>query len=154
MRTREMRLRKDPNCPICGEHPTIHTLIDYEQFCGVPIGGEQAEVKLDAEWEITPRELKAKMEQNGQGITLIDVREPHEWEICHIEGARLIPLGELPARMHELDPAEEIVLHCRSGARSAQALEMLRDAGFRRLKNLKGGILAWADEVDPSMPKY
>lgn len=155
MSTHTVRLRKNPNCPICGEHPTIHELIDYEQFCGVQIGrGEELAEELGPQWEITPSELKQWMDRDGQHLVIIDVREPHEWEICRIPGARLIPLGDLPARMHELDSADEIVLHCRSGARSAKALKMLRDAGFRKLKNLKGGILAWSEQVDPSVPMY
>ncbi len=154
MSMRTLKLRRDPNCPICGENPTIHELIDYEEFCGVPIGAEQVEEELGPEWEITVTELAERLSQNGKDLVLIDVREPHEAEIARIPGAKLIPLGDLPARMHELDSSDEIVLHCRSGARSARALRLLRDAGFTRLKNLKGGILAWADEVDPSVPKY
>ncbi len=155
MTTHTVKLRKNPDCPVCGERPTIHELIDYEQFCGVQIGrGEELAEELGPQWEITPIELRRWMDRDGQHLVVIDVREPHEWDICRIPGTRLIPLGDLPARMHELDSADEIVLHCRSGARSAKALKMLRDAGFRKLKNLKGGILAWSDQVDPSMPKY
>ncbi|MBI3942852.1 MAG: molybdopterin-synthase adenylyltransferase MoeB [Chloroflexi bacterium] len=157
MRTREMKVRKDPTCPICGEHPTIDHLIDYEQFCGVPVGQEAViGDQLGPEWEITPTELAQRFKNgtNGGRPVLIDVREPHEWEICHIPQAQLIPLDQLPSRLNELDTADEIVLQCRSGVRSARALRFMRDAGFRKLKNLKGGILAWSDEVDPSMPKY
>jgi len=155
MTTRTVKLRKNPQCPVCGENPTIRALIDYEQFCGVQIGrGEELAEDLGPQWEITPIELKRWLDQNGQNLVVIDVREPHEWEICHLPEAKLIPLGHVIERMHELDSADEIVLMCRSGARSGKALKMLRDAGFRKLKNLKGGILAWSDQVDPTMPKY
>jgi adenylyltransferase/sulfurtransferase len=151
-----VQLRKNPKCPVCGEHPTITALIDYEEFCGMPghdrsaWGGEPA---LSAEWLITPRELKARLDA-GDRLVILDVREPHEWEISHIEGARLIPRGSLAEHLGELDTAAEIVLHCQSGARSAQALEFLRSLGYRKLKNLKGGINAWARDVDPSLPVY
>ena len=155
MRSKEMQLQKDPDCSICGEHPTIHELIDYEAFCGLPIGGEEAHAEeLGAEWEITPRELQARYEKDSHNPFIVDVREPHEWDICHLPKAHLIPEGDLPARMHELDSADEIVLYCRTGVRSARALKLLREAGFRKLKNLVGGIHEWADEVDSSMPKY
>jgi adenylyltransferase/sulfurtransferase len=155
MRSKEMQLQKDPDCPICGEYPTIHELIDYEAFCGLLIGGEEAHAEeLGAEWEITPRELQARYEKDSHQPFIVDVREPHEWDICHLPKAHLIPRGDLPARMHELDSADEIVLYCRTGVRSAKALKLLREAGFRKLKNLVGGIHEWADEVDSSMPKY
>lgn len=155
MRSKEMQLQKDPDCPICGEHPTIHELIDYEAFCGLPVGGEEAHAEeLGAEWEITPRELQARYEKDSHQPFIVDVREPHEWDICHLPKAHLIPEGDLPARMHELDSADEIVLYCRTGVRSARALKLLREAGFRKLKNLVGGIHEWADEVDSSMPTY
>ncbi len=155
MRSKEMQLQKDPDCPICGEHPTIHELIDYEAFCGLPVGGEEAHAEeLGAEWEITPRELQARYEKDSHQPFIVDVRERHEWDICHLPKAHLIPEGDLPARMHELDSADEIVLYCRTGVRSARALKLLREAGFRKLKNLVGGIHEWADEVDSSMPKY
>ena len=150
LRFRELKLRKNPDCPICGTHPTIHHLIDYEEFCG--IRGEEAEFTTTVP-ELTAEEVKRRMD-NSHPFVLIDVREPHEYEICSIAGSRLIPLGEIPRRMHELDSAEEIVVHCRSGMRSAQAVDFLMKAGFRKIHNLKGGILAWADQVDPSMPKY
>jgi len=151
-----VQLRKNPKCPVCGEHPTITELIDYEEFCGVPghdrseYGGDE---DLGPEWEITPRELKARLDA-GEPITIVDVREPHEWDISHIEGARLIPKGTLAERLGELNTAEEIVLQCKTGGRSAQALKFLRDMGYRKLKNLKGGINAWAREVDPEVPVY
>ncbi len=147
----EVKLRKNPKCAVCGEHPTIDHLIDYEEFCGVP--GHDHEEEQATRWDITPKELEARLQQ-GKHLKIIDVREPHEWEISHIEGATLIPLGTLAAHMSELDSAEEIVLQCKTGGRSMKALELLRTAGFRKLKNLKGGINAWAREVDPRLPTY
>lgn len=154
MSMRTLKLQRDPECPICGENPTIHELIDYEEFCGVPVGSEAVEEELGPEWEITPTELAQRLSRDGQDLYVVDVREPHETEIADIPKDTLIPLGDLPARMHELDSADEIVLFCRSGVRSAQALRALREAGFGKLKNLKGGILAWSDEIDPSVPQY
>ncbi len=152
MEFRPLRLRKDPNCPICGEHPTIHELIDYEQFCG--IRGEETEPQpVEESEEITVRELKERMDR-GEALTIIDVREPHEYAIARIPGTRLIPLGQVAERAVELDPNAEIILHCRSGKRSADALNQLKARGFKRLKNLKGGILAWSEEIDPTVPKY
>src|SRR5579884_1821295 len=152
MEFRPLRLRKDPNCPICGEHPTIHELIDYEQFCG--IRGEETEPQpVEESEEITVRELKERMDR-GEALTIIDVREPHEYAIARIPGTRLIPLGQVAERAVELDPNAEIILHCRSGKRSAGALNQLKARGFKRLKNLKGGILAWSEEIDPTVPKY
>lgn len=148
MRFRELRLRKNPACPVCGENPTIRELIDYEAFCGVRVIEEHV-----TEFDITPRELKAMLERDGQQIVLLDVREPHEWEICHLEGAVLIPLRELPEQLHRLDPTREYVVYCKSGARSAQAARILQSAGLR-VKHLRGGINAWAREVDPSIPVY
>jgi adenylyltransferase/sulfurtransferase len=148
---RELKLRKNPDCPVCGTHPTITRLIDYEQFCGIR-GEEHTSVMIGIP-EITPREVKKMMDEN-QPFVLIDVREPHEFQICRIPGSTLIPLGEVAKRMHELDSAGEIVVHCRSGQRSARAVEFLMKAGFRKIYNLKGGILAWSDQVDPSVPKY
>jgi adenylyltransferase/sulfurtransferase len=149
MRFREVRLEKDPACPICGEQPTIRELIDYETFCGLTPAPAAADAEL---FEIGPRELAAALERGE--VTLIDVRESHEYEITHIEGARLIPLGRLPERLGELDSSEEIVLHCHYGERSMRALEFLRQSGFRKLKNLRGGIDAWSREVDPEVPRY
>ena len=150
MRFRELKLRKNPACPICGEHRTITQLIDYEEFCG--IRGEEAPAPATQVPEIAPRELKTRLDR-GDDLFILDVREPHEYQICNLRG-HLIPLGELPRRAHELDSSREIVAHCRSGKRSAEAVEFLRKAGFRKIWNLKGGILAWSDEVDPSVPKY
>ena len=157
MRFRELKLRKDPECPACGERPTIRELIDYERFCGVPpTNPTETPMANGSEIpEITPAELKQRLDR-GDRLTIIDVREPHEWDIANLEehGSRLIPLGQLEERAGEIDPEEEIVLHCRSGARSANALAALRDRGYARLWNLKGGILGWSDDVDPSLPKY
>jgi sulfur-carrier protein adenylyltransferase/sulfurtransferase len=150
MKFRELKLRKNPECPVCGEHPTVTKLIDYAEFCG--IRGEEAPTTVTNIPEITPRELKTRLDR-GDDIYVLDVREPNEYQICNING-HLIPLGELPKRVHELDSSREIVAHCKSGKRSAQAVEFLRGAGFRKISNLKGGILAWSDEVDPTVPKY
>jgi len=151
MKFRELKLRKSPDCPVCGAHPTITRLIDYEQFCG--IRGEEHTSDMSGVPEIGPLEVKQMIDEN-QPFVLIDVREPHEFQICRIPGSTLIPLGEIPNRMHELDSASEIVVHCRSGQRSARAVEFLMRAGFQKIHNLKGGILAWSDQVDPSVPKY
>lgn len=150
MQFRELKLRKNPNCPICGEHPIIHDLIDYEEFCGVR-GVEEAPAEMVE--EITPAELKRRLDA-GENIFLLDVREPVEWQICRLEGAVLMPMNSVPARMHELDSAKEMVVYCRSGKRSAQIVAFLKAAGFRKVKNLQGGILQWSDEVDPTVPKY
>src|SRR5215469_603350 len=152
LRFREFKIRKDPDCPICGDHPTIHELIDYDQFCGIPQADAEAARELDVP-TITATELKTKIDRKEKFV-LVDVREPFEYDICNIPGSKLIPLGELPARLSELDSADDIVLHCKVGARSAKALRVLQEAGFRKLSNLRGGIDAWADEVDPSVPKY
>src|SRR5450755_2954132 len=151
MRFRELKLRKNPECPVCGEHPTITKLIDYEEFCGIR-GEESASPAQATVPEISPRELKARLER-GDDLFILDVREPHEYQICNL-GGHLIPLGELSKRASELDSSREIVAHCRSGKRSAEAVEFLQRAGFRKVLNLKGGILAWSDEVDASVPKY
>jgi molybdopterin/thiamine biosynthesis adenylyltransferase/rhodanese-related sulfurtransferase len=147
-----VNLKKNPLCKICGPNPEITGLVDYFQFCGVP-GLEHAEDLPVAVWSITARQLDRKRKQ-GHKIDLIDVREPHELEISFLKGARNIPLGELASHMKELDSAQEIVLFCKSGNRSARALEILRSAGFRKVKNLRGGINAWAREVDTNLPVY
>lgn len=152
LRFREFKIRKDPKCPICGDHPTIHELIDYDQFCGIPQADAETAKEMDVP-TISPTELKARIDRNEKFV-LVDVREPFEYEICNIPGSKLIPLGELPARLSELDSADDIVLHCKVGGRSAKALKVLQEAGFRKLSNLRGGITGWADEVDPSVPKY
>jgi adenylyltransferase/sulfurtransferase len=151
MKFRELKLRKNPDCPICGTHRSITKLIDYEQFCG--IRGEEHIPMQTGIPEITPAEVKKKMDAH-EPFVLIDVREPHEYQICRIPGSKLIPLGEVPKRMNELDSADEIVVHCKSGMRSAKAVDLLMKSGFRKIHNLKGGILAWSDQVDPSVPKY
>ncbi len=155
LRFRELRLRKDPDCAVCGPEPTVRELIDYDAFCGVPAiaaahGRTGHEIPA-----MTVTDLKRRLER-GDALTLIDVREPHEWDIANLEpyGARLIPLGLLPHRMHEIEAGEEIVLFCRTGGRSARALRYLRDAGYRRLWNLEGGLHAWSDQIDPTMPRY
>ncbi|HEX9675144.1 MAG TPA: ThiF family adenylyltransferase, partial [Anaerolineales bacterium] len=148
----ELRLKKNPHCRVCSEQPEVTQLIDYEAFCGVP-GHDRGEGRLASEWEIEPGELAERMQQGGR-LRLIDVREPHELEISRIEGAELMPLGSLAAHLHELDSAEEIVLFCKSGSRSARAVELLAGAGFRKQRHLRGGINAWAQSVDPSLPVY
>ncbi len=150
MKFRELKLKKDLECPVCGENATIKALIDYEEFCGIGPEVEESPTGID---EVTPKELKEELDQ-GQDPYILDVRNPVEYEISRIEGSHLIPLDQLLNRLHELDSARDIVAHCRTGARSAKAIEMLQEAGFRKLRNLKGGVLAWADEVDPTMPKY
>jgi adenylyltransferase/sulfurtransferase len=150
MKFRELKLRKNPECPVCGEHRTVTKLIDYAEFCG--IRGEEAPSTVTNIPEITSTELKSRLDR-GDDLYILDVREPHEYQICNLHG-HLIPLGELPRRVHELDSSREIVAHCRSGKRSAEAVQFLQKAGFRKIWNLKGGILAWSDEVDPTIPKY
>jgi len=158
MKFREMKLRRNPQCPLCGEKPVITRLIDYEQFCGMPPAGAPADggcvdvVKLNAE-EITVQDLKKRLEAK-EDFDLIDVREPHEWQIAKIPGARLIPLGDLPNRLGELNPDREILLHCKRGGRSGRALKLLKEKGYKRLKNVVGGIDAWTSSVDPKVPKY
>ncbi len=149
MKFRELKLRKNPDCPVCGEKRTITKLIDYQEFCG--IRGEETAPAVSVP-EITPKELKARLDR-GDDLYILDVREPHEYQICQI-GGHLIPLGDLPRRVNELDSSREIVAHCRSGKRSADAVAFLKQAGFKKIWNLKGGILAWSDEVDPRVPKY
>ena len=150
MRFRELKLRKNPDCPVCGNHPTITKLIDYEEFCGIT---PQAETKTTME-EITATELKRRLD-SGDDIQIIDVREPHEYEIGQIPNSTLIPLGQVLNRMNEIDSNRETVVHCKMGGRSAKAIEALQRSGFPgKLVNLKGGITAWSDEVDPRVPKY
>lgn len=153
MNFKEFKLRKDHRCPVCGDEPTVTELIDYMEFCGFGPDHKEADELLDEAYEISASELAA-MRAAGKNPVVIDVREPHERDIAFIPDSTMIPVGDVPARMHELDTADEIVLYCRTGVRSARALEQLRGAGFTKLKNLVGGIHAWADEVDPSIPKY
>jgi adenylyltransferase/sulfurtransferase len=152
MKFKEYKLRRDPKCPVCGENPTITKLIDYDQFCGIPQAAA-AEAEEEPVPAISVTELKAKQDR-CEKFVLLDVREKFEYEICRIPGSKLIPLPELPSRMSELDSADEIVLHCKSGVRSAKALKLLKEAGFSKVWNVTGGIEAWADDVDPDMPKY
>lgn len=147
-----VKLRKNPNCKVCGESPEITELIDYEEFCGMPMH-DHDEGSAGADWDITALELADRLARDN-GLKIIDVREPHELEISHIQGAELIPLGQLASRLSELNSADEIVLMCKAGTRSTRALEILYSAGFRKMKNLKGGINAWARDVDPEMPIY
>ena len=149
MKFRELKLRKNPGCPACGTHRTITKLIDYNEFCG--IRGEEKPVETGIP-EMQVEELKRRLDA-GDDLYVLDVREPHEYQICNI-GGHLIPLGDLPKRVNELDSSREIVAHCRSGVRSAKAVGFLQQAGFKKVHNLAGGILAWADRVDPKMPKY
>ena len=149
MKFRELKLRKNPDCPACGAHPALTKLIDYNEFCG--IRGEEKPVEANIP-EMQVEELKRRLDA-GEDIFVLDVREPHEYQICNI-GGHLIPLGDLPNRVHELDSSREIVAHCRSGVRSGKAVAFLQQAGFKKVHNLAGGVLAWADRVDPKMPKY
>ncbi len=152
MEPRILKLRKDPNCPVCSEHPTITKLIDYEQFC--QIGGEQKpEQEKQVVQEISVEDFK-QIRTNGSDIVLIDVREPHEYEICNIEGSKLIPLGEIKNRIEELNREDNIVLHCHHGGRSMKAATILAEHGFTKIKNLKGGINEWAKRCDSDMPTY
>ncbi|MSO30439.1 MAG: molybdopterin-synthase adenylyltransferase MoeB [Acidobacteria bacterium] len=154
MKFRELKLRKDPECPVCGTSPTVTKLIDYEAFCGIrPEPQAQPAGAAVNEWEITPVELKRRLDA-GDDLLILDVREPNEYQINRIPGSTLIPLGELPRRYQELDRDREIVAQCKMGGRSAKAMEFLRSVGFSKVKNLRGGILEWIDKVDPTQPKY
>jgi molybdopterin/thiamine biosynthesis adenylyltransferase/rhodanese-related sulfurtransferase/molybdopterin converting factor small subunit len=154
MKFRELKLKKDPDCPVCGTHPTVRALIDYEQFCGVaPAAPEAIMSAEDIETETTVTELKRKMDAK-ENFFLLDVREPNEYQIGKIPGSTLIPLGEVPQRVSEIPRDKEIIVHCKMGGRSANAAAFLRQQGFSRVKNLKGGILDWSDKIDPSVPKY
>lgn len=156
MQFRELKLRRNPACPMCGEHPTITALIDYESFCGLTpqLPSQERESMTNRQYEITPLELAAWLEREDRPY-LLDVRSPHEIAIASIPGTdKLIPLDQLARRINELDSAREMVIYCRSGARSGQAVEFLKASGFRKVKNLVGGVLRWSDDVDPGMPKY
>ena len=148
MRFRELKLRKNPDCPVCGQHPTVKELIDYNQFCGIR-GEESAAATMT---DMTPEELKRRLDA-GEDLFVLDVREPHEYQICNL-GGYLIPLNDLPKRISELDSSREIVVHCKMGGRSAKAVEFLNKSGFHKVHNLAGGINAWAERVDPKLPKY
>jgi molybdopterin/thiamine biosynthesis adenylyltransferase/rhodanese-related sulfurtransferase len=153
MKFRELKLRRNPECPVCGDHPTVTKLIDYHQFCGVPKTPAVPEPAALGT-EIEPAEVKAKLDR-GDKFFFLDVREPHEYKICSLPGAKLIPLAEVPKRLGEI-PRDEpmIVVHCRSGARSAKVCDLLRQSGYKNVLNMKGGTLLWSDKVDPSVAKY
>jgi len=155
MSFRTMKLRRDPSCPVCGEHRTITKLIDYHQFCGVPATASN-QAALPAELETSVEELAERL-RSGDNIWILDVREPREFEICRIEGSTLIPLGDVAKRLAEIpqgEDAPDVIVHCKMGGRSARAVKLLREQGFTRVSNLTGGILAWIDRVDPSQSKY
>jgi adenylyltransferase/sulfurtransferase len=152
MKFRELKLRKDPDCPVCGTHPTVTKLIDYEQFCGV-VPAAPEPVAVNHATEITSIELKQRLDR-GDALKIVDVREPNEYQINRIPGSQLIPLGDVPKRYEELNKNDEIVVHCKMGGRSAKAADFLRSVGFTKVLNLKGGILDWVEKVDPSQPKY
>ena len=151
MKFRELKLRKDPECPVCGENPTVTELIDYEQFCGITGTGTD-DVLLEA-LDTTVKDLKTRIDGKDE-VLVLDVREPQEFQICRIPGSTLIPLNDLPQRLAELEGYKDMVVHCKSGVRSAKAVKLLHEAGFSSAKNLRGGILAWINEIDPSLPKY
>jgi len=148
MRFRELKLRRNPDCPVCGDHPTVTELIDYDHFCGIT-----PEPATFTSYEITPVEVNTWLHSDDPPF-LLDVREPNEWEIGHLPDATRISVNELQGRLNELDTAREMVVYCRSGVRSGRAVDMLRAAGFRKVKNMTGGILRWSDDVDASIPKY
>jgi len=152
MRFRELKLRKDPDCPVCGTHPTVTKLIDYEQFCGIAPAAPEPVIVNNAT-ELTSLELKQRLDR-GDKLTIVDVREPNELQINRIPGSVHIPLGDIPKRYTELDPDAELVMQCKSGVRSGKAADFLRSVGFKHVLNLKGGILDWIDKVDPTQPKY
>jgi adenylyltransferase/sulfurtransferase len=152
MTFREFKLRRNPKCPMCGDQPTIKQLIDYEQFCNVR-GVEPPVAATASGGEMTVEELKKRLDR-GEKVFILDVRNPEEIQICRIPGSTVIPLPSLPQRVGELDRGREMVVHCKSGMRSQKAIQFLREQGFTKLVNLKGGILAWADKIDPAMAKY
>ena len=152
MSFRQFKVRRNPSCPVCGDNPTVTELIDYEQFCGVP-AEESVSIASSAPGQISVTELKQRLDQ-GESVFVLDVRNPPEIEICRIAGSTVIPLGDLPSRFQELDPDQEMVVHCKSGVRSSKAIAFLTQQGFRNLKNLQGGILEWASTIDPAMPTY
>jgi adenylyltransferase/sulfurtransferase len=153
MSFREFKVRRNPKCPICGDNPTIKQLIDYEQFCGVRGQEAAAPAAAATASEITVDDLKKRLDRR-EDVFILDVRNPEEIQICKIAGSTVIPLPSLPQRLNELDRDREMIVHCKSGMRSAKAIQLLREQGFKKLVNLKGGILAWADRIDPTMPKY
>ncbi|MBL4824812.1 MAG: hypothetical protein JKY07_06180 [SAR324 cluster bacterium] len=154
MNFKEVRVRKDPECVLCGDNPSVIELIDYKAFCDVPLPGEEISEELDEEeYELSPQDFKDAMDQDPSAV-LVDVREPHEWDICHIEGAQLLPLSSFDPVKSGLGPDDSIYLYCYKGKRGMYALKELKNAGFKKLKNLSGGIDLWAEEVDSDMPQY
>ena len=153
MKFRELKLRRNPECPICGDHRTITKLIDYQQFCGIMPEAPAPSAEEIKMTDISPKQVKERIDR-GDNFILIDVREPHEYQICSIPTAKLIPLGELPKHLSELDPNADYVMHCKGGGRSAKACELLRASGFKTVRNMTGGIGSWSDQVDPTLPKY
>jgi len=151
MKFKELKLRRDPQCPLCGEHATIHKLIDYEQFCGIPAEPAVPDQNPD---EVDVKQMKKALDDPKLGIRVIDVREPDEYQIARIQGVPLFPLSLLPQRFTELDPNQQIYIHCKSGIRSLKAVRFLREQGFKYVKSVKGGIQAWSDHVDPGVPRY
>jgi adenylyltransferase/sulfurtransferase len=152
MRFRELKLRKNPECPVCGDHPTVTELIDYQNFCGiVPEAPQEANLKNGIP-QITVKELKRRIDA-GEDVQLIDVREPYEYQIAQI-GGKLIPQNDVPQRLAEIDRDREVVVHCKSGGRSQRIAEFLKQSGYPRVANVAGGILAWSDEIDPKVQKY
>jgi adenylyltransferase/sulfurtransferase len=153
MTFQEFKVRRNPKCPLCGDHPTITQLIDYEEFCGMRGQEAPAPTATGDQLDTTVEELKQRLDRHEK-LFILDVRNPEEFQICRIPGSTLIPLPELPNRLGELDKSRELIVHCKSGMRSLKATKVLRDAGFGKVKNLKGGILAWAQKIDPSLPTY
>jgi adenylyltransferase/sulfurtransferase len=151
MKFRELKLRRDPQCPVCGEHPTIKELIDYEMFCGITPEPANPAANPD---EVTVQDMKKALDDPRLGIKVIDVRERDEFEIAHVQGASLVPLSQLQQRFTELDPNQQYYIHCKAGVRSLKALGFLREQGFKYLKSVKGGITAWSDEIDSNVPRY
>jgi adenylyltransferase/sulfurtransferase len=151
MKFRELKLRRDPECPLCGKNPTIKELIDYEQFCGIPPEPAAPQANPD---EVTVHDMKKALDDPKLGIKIVDVREPDEYEIARVKGVALLPLSELPKRFAELDPNQRYYLHCKAGVRSLQAVNFLKEQGFKYVKSVKGGITAWSDEIDRNVPRY
>jgi adenylyltransferase/sulfurtransferase len=151
MKFRELKLRRDPQCPVCGEHPTIKELIDYEMFCGIAPEPANPAVNPD---EVTVQDMKKALDDPKLGIKVIDVREPDEYEIAHVKGVPQLPLSQIQQRFTELDPNQHYYIHCKAGVRSLKALGFLREQGFKYLKSVKGGITAWSDEIDSNVPRY
>tara|TARA_B110000444_G_C18707126_1_gene531876 strand:- start:409 stop:1008 length:600 start_codon:yes stop_codon:yes gene_type:complete len=151
MKFREVKLRRDPKCPLCGDKPTVTELIDYNQFCGIPDQPEEPDENPD---EVDVQEMKRALDNPDLGIAVVDVREADEFEIAKVEGTTLVPLSQIGQRFTELDANQTIYLHCKAGVRSLKALDFLRKQGFKYLKSVKGGISAWSEEIDPNVPKY